>query len=274
MVGQQADDAVLLQLGEGAADRFRRQAQVIADVRTAHRHRHRVVRLSALLGALAQHEQEGGDLLPRGLAAQQQHLILRRRQLVAGDAQQALLDLGQALHQVFQLLARETAQQAGRHRLGAEGVGVLGGQAEEIPRKEEAGHLAPPVGQQLVDLQGAGGEIIDVARLFALVEQRPARVQLDGGHERRDLSQFLRIERRTDRHAAHRTGGTRRVLGTVACHGRRQLAHPVKIENRHVPPNSEQHHSAGGPPAFFKHPAGAGPAGPNLLIWINDADRH
>src|SRR3546814_11118655 len=45
--------------------------------------------------AMAELQQEGGNLLARRFASEQHHLVLRRRQLAGGHDQQAPLQLGQ-----------------------------------------------------------------------------------------------------------------------------------------------------------------------------------
>src|SRR3546814_12409651 len=92
------------------------------------------------------------------------------------------------------LVARKAAYCAGRHRLGTEGVGRLLGEAQEVAGKEEAGDLAQAVGQQLVDLDGAGGDIEDIAGRLALVEQRCAGLQFERRPQGGELGQPQGIE--------------------------------------------------------------------------------
>src|SRR3546814_15194499 len=112
------------------------------------------------------------------------------------------------------LVARKAAYCAGRHRLGTEGVGRLLGEAQEVAGKEEAGDLAPAVRQQLVDLDGDGGDIEDIAGRLALVEQRCAGAQFDPRHQDSAMAQFPGSEPRATCHSAHRAKRARRTAAT------------------------------------------------------------
>ena len=71
-VSRYRNDALTLELREGAGHGFNRQAQIIGDVRPAHWE----IDMSVISLALSQVEQEGGDFLDGALAAEQQHVRL------------------------------------------------------------------------------------------------------------------------------------------------------------------------------------------------------
>ena len=71
-----------------AADGLDREAEEVADVLPGHRQGYRDGRRRQPRPALAQADQEGRDLLLRGAAAENHHLLLRERQFVARHGMQ------------------------------------------------------------------------------------------------------------------------------------------------------------------------------------------
>ncbi len=101
---------------------------------------------------------------------------------------------------------RERSERIARRvrTLEQEGVDRLVRQAQKIARKQEAGHLAPAVGQQLVDLDRPGGHIEHVIGGLALVEQGIAGREFHGRDDGRHPRQLLLVERAADRQVARR----------------------------------------------------------------------
>jgi hypothetical protein len=87
------DHTVAFELGEGPADRFNGEAEVISDVLTAHRQRHRLCRALELSQSIAPANQESRDFFLGGTAPEQNHMILSLIQF----ANRQLIDAAQEM---------------------------------------------------------------------------------------------------------------------------------------------------------------------------------
>jgi hypothetical protein len=129
-------------------------------------------------------EEEGGDLLNRALAAEQQHVVLR--------------PLQRAHHRIHDLtgegavLAREALQAAaaiGDHRgfphgLGREAVLVARLDAEDVAGQVKSIDLAAAVGEELRGADGARHDLVEGGRPVAFQEQLLVLREDAGGAER------------------------------------------------------------------------------------------
>ena len=206
----QPDDVLALQLGEGAADRLDGQAQVIGDVGPAHGQRHRAGGQPLLGGAARQLQQEGCHLFLGGLAAQQQHLLLRGHQILHGHGEHLAFQARELVHHGVQLAVGEPAQLGGDQGLGGVAIAAVQPQPEHVAREQKADDLAAAVAHQLVQLHRAGADGIDVVGRVALAEHREGGGQLGM--------------------AAHRGQPPDFVVGQVGAE--RQFAHHVAIAAR------------------------------------------
>ena len=126
-------------------------------------------------GPVAQREQEARDPLPRGLAAEQQHLRLGGGQLAACQFQQAPFQGREVVQNGTQPLAREAAVPRRADSLGAQGVGPRRrpghGKPEDVPAAGEAGDLAPPIRQRPEQPGRPGPDAVEAVRRFALGDE-------------------------------------------------------------------------------------------------------
>ena len=181
--------------------------------------------------ALRQHQQERTDLLPRGFAAQQQHLVLGRRQLVRRHGEKPALHLGEFVEKRFHLAAGESTERCLGHRFRRIGVALVHGQTEEVAGNQEARDLAPPIGKQLVELDRAGGHIEQGVRPLAFRENRLVRFDPLHLNDVGEPAQFIRLQCRTDRQGAYGAGaaGCGFSQGTL-------FAYSAHVEWRHGNP--------------------------------------
>ncbi len=200
----QGDQALLAQLGEGAADGFHGQAEMVGDVATAHRQGHAQPRFAQQRFARGQAQQEIGDLLGRLQPAQRHRGILRGIQFLAGALQQLAFQVGEARAQVLHLRQGHAADPAVGDGLDVIAVVVAAAQAEEIAGQHEAADLAAPVGQRADQAQCAGRNRIDMlARLAGTGQGRSQRQRLRDGDPLQRLH-FIRRQRRADRQVPYR----------------------------------------------------------------------
>ena len=200
----QGDQPLLAQLGEGAADRLHRQAQMIGDVAAAHRQGDAQA-ISAQLGlARGQAKQEISEFFRRLQACQRQRGILRGIQLLAGALQQLALQVRIAGAQALHLRQGNAAHAAVCNRLDVVAMVVAATQAQVIARQHEAIDLATAIGKRAHQPQRATGQCIDMLALFAAAGEGAAhRHLLRHGH----LFQRLHLigrQRRAHRQVAYR----------------------------------------------------------------------
>ena len=181
--------------------------------------------------ALRQHQQERTDLLPRGLAPQQQHLVLSGRQLVRRHGEEPALHLGKFVEKRFHLTAGESTKRCRGHRFRRIGVVFVHGEAKEVAGNQEACYLAPSIGEQLVELDRPGGYVEQGVRPLAFREN--SLVRLDPLHlnDVGEPAQFIRLQCRTDRQGAYGAGaaGCGISQGTL-------FAYSAHVEWRHGNP--------------------------------------
>src|SRR6185312_9162342 len=103
------DMAGRAEAGEGAAHRFRGQAEIVGNVGACHGEANRLAVAAQALLAPDQSQEERGDPLLRGLAAQHDHLFLGGSQLVRRHRKQAALHHRISPDYAFELLARHPA---------------------------------------------------------------------------------------------------------------------------------------------------------------------
>ena len=126
----QSDQPCLAQAREGQAHRLNRNAKVVGDIGAGHRQ----VNNSAFLRTLPLRklQEKARDTLAGRLAAQQQHLLLRRGQLSRGAPEQRLLERRKLFEQAQKGRPRKAADPYRRHRLGAVDVPIGEREAQVI----------------------------------------------------------------------------------------------------------------------------------------------
>ncbi len=212
----QGDQPLLAKLGEGAADRFHGQAQMVGDIAAAHRQRYAQAVATQLGLARGQAQQEIGQLLGRLQACQCQRGILCGIQFLAGALQQLALQVRETAAQCLHLWQRDAADAAVGDGLDVVAMVVAAAQAQVVAGQHEAVDLAAAVGQGAHQAQCAAGQCIDMVALFTSAGQRAAHADLlrDG-----DLLQRLHFIGRQRR--AHRKVANRAVQAVQRGAGRR-----------------------------------------------------
>ena len=154
---------LLGELRERPTDGLDRQADVVGDVLPAHRQRHGRGGAPAVKPrpALAQAEEEGDHPLLCRAAPEQHHLVLGLRELVRGEFMQPAQQVRLVVEEGRVSGPRKAAGHDRLDRVRREAVGIVEGQAEEVPGKREADDLTSPIRQELVDAHDAGGDVID-----------------------------------------------------------------------------------------------------------------
>ncbi len=200
----QGDQPLLAQLGEGTADRFHGQAQMVGDVATAHRQRDAQAIAAQLGFARGQAQQEIGQLLGGLQPRQCQCGVLRGVQLLAGTLQQLALQMREAAAKYLHLRQGDAAYAAVGDGLDVVAVVVAAAQAQVVAGKHEAIDLAAAIGQGAHQAQGAGGQCIDMVALFAGAGQRTAHADLLGNGDLFQCLHFIGRQRRAHRKVANR----------------------------------------------------------------------
>jgi hypothetical protein len=149
----------------------------------------------------AEADQEARQPLARGLAAEQQHLLLGGRELVGGTLQKRPLHRREAIQGGEEPATVEAAHPGLVHGLGAVDVDAARGEAEEVTRQREPRHLPTPL-EQLVELERTAGHGEDLVGAVALVEQDLARPERAGAHQQCQRRELLGVQGRADREVA------------------------------------------------------------------------
>ncbi len=186
---------------------------MVADIAPAHRQGQPVAADAAPLVPAQQKMQEGGQLLQRGLAAEQQHLVLGRGQLVGGDLQHPALERRVFPEKLVQPLARHAAGGHRGDRLAAIGVAPVIGETDDIGGEQKAGDHPPPVRQELINPGAALADDEDVLRRVAFVKQRLPGRRADIVHDLGEAGKLVAGQRVADAEIAHlaRRAGRRRL---------------------------------------------------------------
>ena len=163
------------QQGERPRHGFDRKAEIIGEIDARHRQHERDRQRRAREHPVAPSEQEGGDALDRGLAAKQQHLLLRQSQFVPGGIEQAPFECGEMAEHRGQFRPVEPAEPYLLQRLRRDGIGLLRGQPQEIAWSHEAGDLSPAVRQRLEQFHHALVDIEEMPRRLAFLDENLAR---------------------------------------------------------------------------------------------------
>jgi hypothetical protein len=124
--------------------------------------------------AFGQVQQQGGDALAGGAAAQHQHVVLAAAQAVGGQLQQPAGDVAALAGQGFEGWARHHAHQGRAQGLGGDAIGRAALQAEHVAGEVEGFDLPPAVAQDPAGAQGSGDQLVDSVGRLALVEDRLA----------------------------------------------------------------------------------------------------
>jgi hypothetical protein len=146
------------------------------------------------------------DLFHCRLAAQQQHLVLRCRQLVVGEIEQPPLHTRIKLEQGIELGPCKPAQHHIADGFGAVRITLARRQPQKIPGIEEASDLASAVGEQLVKLDRTSRDIEHVVGRLALVKQHLLVAEVDMTGNRADPAYFLVAQRGAKGQVAHGAG--------------------------------------------------------------------
>ena len=170
----QGDAVVGAEAGEDAADGFDGEAEIVGDFAAGHWQMDFGLAVVARVAGIGAGEQEAGDAFARGFAAEQQHLFLGGDEFVAGGLQQLGFEGWEIVHQGVEFGAGKAAEADRFDRLGGEGVGFGDGEAEKMARAGEAGDLQPTVRQELVELGGAGGDVEEIGRVVAFLDENLA----------------------------------------------------------------------------------------------------
>ena len=138
--------------------------------------------------------------------------------------------------QAFQGAARETAEFRLGHAFRGIGIGVVHGDAQEVAGEQEPGDLAPPVGQQLEQLDHAVRDVEQRTGGLALVQDRGVGVVFDLADDIVEPVQLGIAEHVAQRKVAHVAGRAwiglqiwrrfRRRLKSTPC---RAVASPVSF---------------------------------------------
>ena len=168
------DHTFALELRERAADCLGRQAEIVSDVIARHRDENFVVIVFSARPALGHREKEARDLFGSTHAPEQQHLVLGGAKLVAGRGEKAAREARHLVDQAVELGARIAAQRDFGDGFGRIEVALVMGKAQKVARREEAGYLAPPIGQELEELEHAPDHLVDVVGRVALAEDQLA----------------------------------------------------------------------------------------------------
>ncbi len=200
----QGDQALLAQLGEGAADRFHGQAKMVGDVATAHRQGHAQAGFTEQCFARGQAQQEIGDFLGRLQSAQRHRGVLGGIQLLAGALQQLAFQVREARAQVLHLRQGHAADAAVGDGFNIVTVMIAAAQSQEIAGQHEAADLAPAVGQRADQAQRTGRNRIDMLARLTGTGQGGAQRQCQGDGDPFQRLHFIRRQRRADRQVPHR----------------------------------------------------------------------
>ncbi|MGY4344393.1 hypothetical protein ACVWXM_000857 [Bradyrhizobium sp. GM7.3] len=148
--------------------------------RRAHRQRHHACNREAAV----HFEQEGCDALHRGLAAQQQHVVLGVAKLTGGHRPKLAGDLDVGGCGLLEARALHEAHSGVDDSFSSKAVGGAGFEAEHVAGKVEGADLAAAVGEKLVAAHGAGDDLIDIlGRLVLAIDFLFLAVGELGGNE-------------------------------------------------------------------------------------------
>ncbi len=122
-------------------------------------------------------EQEADDPFLGGLAAKQQHLILRGRHFVAEDCEELRPQSRRFVDHRKEAAACETPDLDLRHRLRREEIAVLEGNPQNVTGMNETHDGATAVRHNPVNAHHAFQHVENLPRLVALPEERRSRRQ-------------------------------------------------------------------------------------------------
>src|SRR5512135_2939178 len=125
----------ILELGEHAADRFNRQAEIVRDILTCHRDIDSVP--VGRTAALREMDEERRHALQRALSTENDEMILRRPQIVAQIGEDFLAHVAVFIAEPVEPSARITNEGHIVERLGRQGMLFKPVDTEEVSRQSE-----------------------------------------------------------------------------------------------------------------------------------------
>ncbi len=215
MLALRGEQAGALELRDLPAHGLHGEAEIVRDVGAAHRDLDDGGLVGLLADAIRQHDEERGDALGRGLAAQEQHPIEGAVEGLGGVLEQPPLQMRPSVHALAQAVLIEHAELDPVHRLGERRVLPRQHRAEEIPAEEEAGDLLAAVGQELEELDRAAEDVGDLTDAGVLLDDEFARLEDLVRRHGVELLQLRRTEHGTERgltDAADRAAARRHLL--------------------------------------------------------------
>ncbi len=179
------------------------EAEIVGDILPAHRQRDRHRGCADPGIARLQVQQKGGYLLFRGFASQQQHLVLRQAEFMAGEFVQPAQQMRLAIDIGEKRRPREPADPNLRHGFCRDAVSVHQRQTEEIAGQGKADDLATSVRQRFVQPHHSFGDVEHAVRQRALIEQHGLGREIPDVAQPVEFVQFRRLQRAADAEQPH-----------------------------------------------------------------------
>jgi hypothetical protein len=169
----------LVEAGEEAADGFDGQTQVVADLVAGHAEVEIGGAQAALLQAVGEAEQEGGQAVLGALLAQQEQHLGLLGDLLAEEAVHLVLKGGDGDAEFLEAGKGHLADGGGLQDLGGAAMGIMldGVQADDFTRQMKAQHLFPTFRAGGKGLDGAGLDDEEGAEAVAAMKKIVSTVQ-------------------------------------------------------------------------------------------------